>query len=160
ALPAGLTLTSGVISGTPTAAGAYSFTVRVLDSASQSATQAYSGTISAPPPPPPTAAVPAAWWTFDTADLSGTSVLDHSGNNRTGTLVNAAQVAGRVNQALSFSGAGSYVVAPDSTALGLTQSLTFAAWIQTANNSQKQDFLSKYDFTASENGYILQVLPS
>jgi hypothetical protein len=160
ALPAGLTLNSGVVSGTPTATGAYSFTVRVMDSASQSATQAYSGTVSAPPPPPPATATPAAWWTFDTADLSGTSVLDHSGNNRTGTLVNAAPAAGRVNQALSFSGAGSYVVVPDSAALEFTQSLTFAAWIQTGNNSQKQNFLSKYDFTASEYGYLLQVLPA
>ncbi len=157
ALPAGLALNSGVISGTPSTAGAYSFTVRVVDSSSQSATQSYSGTISAPPP---TSASPAAWWTFDSTDMSGTSVLDHSGNNHTGTLVNAASVAGHVNQALSFSGAGSYVSVPDSAAFRLTQSLTFAAWIQTTNGSQKQDFLSKYDFTGSEYGYILQVMPS
>jgi M6 family metalloprotease-like protein len=156
-LPAGLALNSGVVSGTPTAAGPYSFTVRVMDAASQSAIQSYSGTISAPPP---TTAAPAAWWTFDTADLSGARVLDRSGNNLAGTLVNATPVAGRVNQALSFSGAGSYVAVPDSAALELTQSLTFAAWIQTTNNAQKQDFLSKYDFTASEYGYLLQVLPT
>ena len=108
----------------------------------------------------PTQASPAAWWTFDSTDITGTSVLDRSGNNRTGTLVNAAAVSGQVNQALSFSGAGSYVVVPDSAALRLTQNLTFAAWIQTTNNTQKQDFLSKYDFTASESGYMLQVMPS
>jgi M6 family metalloprotease-like protein len=157
ALPAGLTQSSGVISGTPTAAGAYSFTVRVADSLSQSATQTYSGAISSPPP---ASGSPAAWWTFDSADITGTSVLDHSGNNHTGTLVNAASVAGHVNQALSFSGAGSYVSVPDSSPLELTQSLTFAAWIQTTNNTQKQDFISKYDFTGSESGYLLQVLPS
>jgi len=46
-LPAGLGLsTSGVISGTPTAAGSASFTVRVTDAASRSATQALTLTVS------------------------------------------------------------------------------------------------------------------
>lgn len=49
ALPAGVTLSSGgVLSGTPTAGGAFSFTVTVTDSISQSASQAFSLTVSAP----------------------------------------------------------------------------------------------------------------
>ncbi|MGA8026351.1 MAG: putative Ig domain-containing protein [Bryobacteraceae bacterium] len=52
ALPAGLTLssTSGssiTISGTPTTPGAYSYTVQVTDTLSQTAEQSYSGTIAA-----------------------------------------------------------------------------------------------------------------
>jgi hypothetical protein len=48
AIPAGLTLnpTGGVISGTPTAAGVYSFTVQATDSISQTGLQAYSMTVS------------------------------------------------------------------------------------------------------------------
>jgi len=48
-LPTGLSLntSTGLISGTPTAAGAYSFTIRATDSASQSNTRSYSGTIAA-----------------------------------------------------------------------------------------------------------------
>ena len=50
ALPAGLALSSaGAITGTPTGAGTYSFTVRVTDSASRVATQTFSLTISPPP---------------------------------------------------------------------------------------------------------------
>ncbi|MGC9972471.1 MAG: M36 family metallopeptidase, partial [Bryobacteraceae bacterium] len=50
ALPAGLALSSaGVIAGTPTAAGNYSFTVRVTDSASAAATQPFSLTVAAAP---------------------------------------------------------------------------------------------------------------
>jgi len=49
-LPAGLTLHSstGVIDGTPTAPGAYSFTVTATDALSTTASQAYSGTIVDP----------------------------------------------------------------------------------------------------------------
>jgi hypothetical protein len=53
-LPPSLTLdrTTGVISGTPTAAGTSSFTVRVADTAGQSDTQPLSITINTVPPPP------------------------------------------------------------------------------------------------------------
>lgn len=47
ALPAGLTLAGGVISGTPTEAGSASFTVRATDSTGATATQALSITVGA-----------------------------------------------------------------------------------------------------------------
>ncbi|MEO5846105.1 MAG: putative Ig domain-containing protein [Caldimonas sp.] len=48
ALPAGLTLNAGTgaVSGTPTTAGAFSYTVRVTDAVAAAATQTVSGTIS------------------------------------------------------------------------------------------------------------------
>jgi large repetitive protein len=50
ALPAGLTLSSaGVISGTPSAIGAYNFTVMVTDANSLTASATYAGTINGPP---------------------------------------------------------------------------------------------------------------
>ena len=53
-LPAGVNLnsttgTSVTVSGSPTSSGSYSYTVKVTDSASQTATQPYSGTIAAGP---------------------------------------------------------------------------------------------------------------
>lgn len=53
---ASLTASAGVITGTPTAAGTTSFTVKVTDSASDSATQALSITVKAAAPPPTPAA--------------------------------------------------------------------------------------------------------
>jgi hypothetical protein len=52
-LPTGLTLntSTGVISGTPTAAGPFNFTVQITDDLSQSDTQALSITIDLPAPP-------------------------------------------------------------------------------------------------------------
>ncbi|DAC72618.1 MAG TPA: hypothetical protein DSN98_04350 [Thermoplasmata archaeon] len=51
ALPSGLSLgvSTGIISGTPTAAGTYSFTVRVIDSLGGTATKAFSITIQPAP---------------------------------------------------------------------------------------------------------------
>lgn len=65
-LPPGLTLNTGTgqLSGTPTLAGNYSFTVRVVDSFAQSATRTValgitaSPTLSFPPPPPGQVGVP------------------------------------------------------------------------------------------------------
>lgn len=52
ALPPGLSLsaTTGLIDGTPSMAGSYAFTLRVVDGASQTADQAYTLTVSAPQP--------------------------------------------------------------------------------------------------------------
>jgi uncharacterized repeat protein (TIGR01451 family) len=58
-LPPGLILnaTSGLVSGTPTTAGSYPFTVRVVDAGGQAATQGLTISIASPPtlpfPPPP-----------------------------------------------------------------------------------------------------------
>jgi hypothetical protein len=61
ALPPGLGLQAspGRITGTPTAAGTFGFTLRVDDAGGQSATASYSITVSAPPPPPSPPGAPA-----------------------------------------------------------------------------------------------------
>jgi hypothetical protein len=137
--------------------GAYSFSVTVTDSAvpAGQASQAFTGTISGSTLP-----ASAGHWTFDTADISGNQASDGSGNGLNGAIVNATPLAqGRLGQALSFSGSGSYVVVPGNSSLELKHDLTLSAWVQTANHTQTQDFLSKYDFTGAEAGYILQMLP-
>jgi hypothetical protein len=162
-LPAGLALTKNAsdshlaaLAGTPTTAGPYSFSVTVTDSSAGSISQAFSGTISGG------SGLPAAagHWTFDTADIAGNQAIDRSGNNLSGTIANAVSVAGKLQQALAFSGAGSDVMVADGISLELKHDLTLAAWVQTTNHTQKQDFISKYDFTGSESGYLLQILPA
>ncbi|HVF35334.1 MAG TPA: putative Ig domain-containing protein, partial [Candidatus Saccharimonadia bacterium] len=55
ALPAGVALgtATGRLTGTPSAAGNYAFTVRVIDDAGAMASKAFALTVLAPPPPPP-----------------------------------------------------------------------------------------------------------
>jgi acid phosphatase len=60
-IPTGLTLSAsaGTISGTPTVAGSFSFTIQVKDSAGGTASAGFSINIATtPPPPPPTSTAP------------------------------------------------------------------------------------------------------
>jgi hypothetical protein len=120
-----------------------------------------SATVTLTPPATSTAPPGAAgYWSFDAADISGSQAFDRSGNGLTGTISNASPDSGHLNGALRFTGASSYVAVPDNAGLRLAHDVTLTAWIKTTNNSQTQDFVSKYDFTGAESGYILQALPT
>jgi glucose/arabinose dehydrogenase/PKD repeat protein len=65
---------------------------------------------------------------------SGTTTADTSGNNSTGTLVNApAWTTGQYGNALSFSGSN-YVNLGNPPSLQLTGSMTLTAWIRISSN--------------------------
>jgi hypothetical protein len=102
----------------------------------------------------------AAFWSFDSADISGSTIKDDSGNGLNGTMSNLTIVTGRDNQAFSFNGVNSLVSVPDNASLELTHSLTLSAWIKTTNTSRTEDFLGAYNANATETGYMLKVLPS
>lgn len=69
------------------------------------------------------------WWKLD--DGSGTSAVDSSGNNNTGTLVNSpAWTTGYYDGALTFNGGlNQYVTVPDVASLRLSGSWTVASWV-------------------------------
>ena len=69
AVPTGMSLTSGVLSGTPSATGPFSFTVKSTDSATATTTQAYTITINAAPS---ITAATLAGWTVNTAGYNQT----------------------------------------------------------------------------------------
>jgi len=70
------------------------------------------------------------WWTFDGSDISGTTAMDKSGAGNNGTLVNnPLKALGKIGQALSFNGSGSYVSL--STAFGAPSTVTISAWFKT-----------------------------
>jgi hypothetical protein len=105
-------------------------------------------------------AAPAGYWTFDTTDINGTQVLDKSGNARNGVLANAISVAGKTNQALSFSPAGSYVSVSDNSAFQLAHDVTLTAWVKSTNTSQLQNLIAKFNDSGAGSGYLLELEPS
>src|SRR5581483_5520615 len=93
------------------------------------------------------------------ADTVGSHAADCSGNGLTGTISGAPPTAGAIKEALGFNGGG-FVAVPDSAATDLTHDLTLAVWLKSTNTTQKQNFLSKYNFSGAESGYLLQLLPA
>jgi hypothetical protein len=134
-LPTGLSLsTAGLISGTPTVAGTYNFTIKAIDATGTTATKALTKIIL----PPPVCVVPPAnlvnWWPGegDAKDIKGVS---H------GTLTNGAlaTATGKVEKSLSFDGVDDFVKLPDNffpfPASGATSNAasSFDLWFKTAS---------------------------
>lgn len=96
-----------------------------------SGTSAYSATASFT-----TAAIPAGLVAaYGFSEGSGTTTADASGNGITGTIVGATWTTqGKFGNALSFNGTTSYVDLGNPTALQLTGSMTWSAWVNAAAN--------------------------
>jgi hypothetical protein len=81
------------------------------------------------------------WATAQTSDLvaaygfnetSGSTVIDASGNNNTGTLSSGVtrSTQGKFGSALIFNGTSALVTIPDSPSLHLTTAMTLEAWVK------------------------------
>ncbi|PYT19783.1 MAG: hypothetical protein DMG57_44250, partial [Acidobacteria bacterium] len=109
ALPQGLLLNSGVISGTPTAAGPFSFTLRVTDSAGGSSTKDFALSVVAAPVITTTSPLPLgeAGAPYQQVNLSATG---GSGSGYTFALANATSMPPQ----LQLSNAGAITGIPNS----------------------------------------------
>jgi uncharacterized protein YhjY with autotransporter beta-barrel domain len=120
ALPAGLTLSaSGLLSGTPSVNGPFSFTVTAKDSNNFIATQAYSITVNAPPMP--IAAAKSAATPYDTAvaiDLSGSI---------NGLDITAVSIAAQPSHGTVTVSGETVTYTPAATYYGGTDSFTYTA---------------------------------
>ena len=109
-----------------------------------------------------TAALPSGLvlhWTFDTANISGSTVEDTSNHGGTGVMGgNPAVVNGVINQALSFNGVNSYVTMSNysDVAAGFNNSTTLSVWIKTTNATRTEAIISKFNAGGSAAGYIFQ----
>jgi hypothetical protein len=99
-----------------------------------------------PTPPPATLA---AWLKFDN------SASDSSGNGNNGTLNGGAtySAAGKIGAALSLDGIDDYVDCGNGASINITDTITLAAWVKTADagNAQHNPFISK-----SDQSYLLK----
>jgi hypothetical protein len=118
--PPGLTLTpAGVLSGTPTAAGAFAFSVVATDAAALSGEQPC--TLQAYQSVPAPAGL-IGWWKAEG------NALDSAGTNNGMLQGGAGYAPGEVGQAFSLDGSTGCVEIPDAPAVELT-SLTLEAWV-------------------------------
>ncbi|HMX26525.1 MAG TPA: putative Ig domain-containing protein, partial [Blastocatellia bacterium] len=130
ALPTGLTLTGGVLSGTVSATGTFNFTITATGAGGCTGTQSYLVTISSPFCATPPANL-TSWWK---AEGNPSDVR----NTNNGTLQGSVTfAAGKVGQAFSFNGTNGYVGLPDNffpvpaSGTGNTP-FTFETWFKTS----------------------------
>ena len=146
AAPPGLTLTTaGVLSGTPTAAGGYAFTVVATDAAllfdEQPCTlQAYQS-VTAP-------AGMISWWKAEG------NALDSVGVNNGALQGGAGYAAGEVGQAFSLDGSSGCVEIPDAPGLR-PASLTVEAWVLFDSTSGLRTVFAKPVGTGPNDSYTL-----
>ncbi len=117
--PPGLNFNStGLLSGTPTNAGSFNFTVRATDAAGLSADQLFVLNVFAPAGAPPGML---AWWRADN------NAFDSIGTNH-GTLINGATFApGKVGSAFSLNGVNAFVAISNSAWLNPTGAFSVEA---------------------------------
>lgn len=136
-LPAGLTLSStGVISGTPTTAGAVSFSVRVTDSSSPtgSATGSFNLTINAPPMSitTTTLATPSLGYAYSQAIAASGGTAPYAFSLQSGSLPAGLTLAanGTISGTPAATGASTFTVkASDSSATQLSANATYTVTV-------------------------------
>jgi len=146
-LPPGLILSStGLLSGTPSAAGNFSFTLRATDATAVWNFTDQMFTVSVLQPLAPPAGLVASWRAENNAQ-------DAAGTNH-GTLINGAAFAsGEVGQAFSLNGLNQSVEIPDAPALRPT-SITLEAWVLFNSGDNNQAIFSKR-LSAGDASYYL-----
>ena len=100
-----------------------------------------------------------AEWHFD--EGIGTTAVDASGNNNTGTLNGTEWIAGKIgSNALQFDGVDDYVSVPASAGLNIRNAVSLEAWINTddvtADNQATRRIIEKgkYALGASDKVYF------
>lgn len=146
ALPNGVFLNaSGVLSGTPTQAGSFSFTVRATDATSLFAQQRFTVQVFAPVVP---AAGIVGWWRAEN------NALDSIGTNN-GALINGASFAiGKAGQAYALNGANQSIEIPDAPSLRPV-SVSLEAWVSFNDASGIRMIMAKALGSGFFNSYAL-----
>ena len=90
-----------------------------------------------------------SYWTFDAADISGSTLTDVVAGVNDGTIYNSpTAVAGKFGEALSFNGSNQYVEIPHSASLDLDGPFAVSAWVNTTSaGGWFRTIVAKYGYT-------------
>jgi hypothetical protein len=158
-LPSGLTLSaSGALSGTPTTAGSYSFTVKATNGVAPDATKGVTLTIAPQATQPPAGgSAPYAYWKLD--DGTGSTAADASGNGHAALFVNrpvwgtGARCA--IGGCLLFNGLNQ----AGSAALDLTDTkvITVSFWLNWTSYSNNDSLAMEFtgNFNSATTGFMI-----
>ncbi len=96
-------------------------------------------------------------WSFNGADVSGTTAYDRSGQGNTGTITNGATPSiGKVGQALNLDGTNDYVDLGTSASLQPASALTVSAWVKrTGSFVDINGIITSVKDNSHDGGYIL-----
>lgn len=97
-------------------------------------------------------------WSFDGADVSGTTAYDRSGSANNGTLTNGpTPTIGKIGQALAFNGTNQYVNMGNVLDFERTVPFSISAWVKTTSSapSTPDHIVSKVD--GSNIGYGISI---
>ncbi len=97
---------------------------------------------------------PVGWWKMD--EGSGTSTADSSGKGSTGTITGATWLpAGKISNALNFSGTNTWVDEGNTTPLQMRSDFTISLWEKVANidATYSRGMVSKFYNTVGNRGY-------
>lgn len=116
---------------------------------------------SQPSQPSPSPSVPPSlvgWWTFNTNTVSGTTVLDKSGQGNNGHMINGSplQQLGMCDQAMEFNGKD-WIKIPESTSTVITSSFTIEAWVKVLATGPERTILWKADPRPRADPYFLYI---
>ena len=91
------------------------------------------------------------YWTFDGADISGTTALDKSGQGNNGTITGATKKTGKLGQGLKFNGSSDKVLVSYNASLNLPTVITISAWINIKSLATSATIVAK------GSNYLLQL---
>jgi chitodextrinase len=126
-----------------TASTLYSYTVSAYDAAANNSAQSSSASATTQGSGSTLTNGLVGYWSFDTSDVSGTSITDLSGNSNTGTAAETPTlVTGQLNQALALTDGVQQINVGHGSSLNITGPFSVSFWLFPTTTPQAVDYVA------------------
>lgn len=97
-------------------------------------------------------------WTFDGADVAGTTAYDRSGSGHTGTLTNPSRVVGKIGQGLEFTQTSARADMGAPSTLSMPGAVSLCTWVKWSSFPASDDFFfGEYNNGGDQQQYALVI---